>query len=81
VRRWTGSRWVALCGPGLVKASGWARIRINASTSGASVYVNGRLLSRVPLAPGTTSFTGIEVSCGGTLPVGDDMFVDQLWAS
>jgi hypothetical protein len=81
VRRWTGSRWVAVSGPGLVKATGWAGIRINASTSGASVYVNGRHFSRVPLAPGKPSFTGIEVSCGGTIAVGDDMFIDQLWAS
>jgi hypothetical protein len=81
LRRWTGSRWVALSGPGLVKATGWAGVRINANLSGAWVYVNGRLFARVPLTPGTTSFTGIEVSSGGTIPVGDDMFIDQFRAS
>jgi hypothetical protein len=64
LRRWTGSRWVALSGPGLVKATGWAGVRINANLSGAWVYVNGRLFSLVPLTPGTTSSTGIEVSSG-----------------
>ena len=81
LRRWTGSRWVNLSAPGLVNRTGWAGIRINANTSGASVYVNGRLFSRVPLTPGTTSFTGIQVSSGGTAPVGDDMFIDQFRAS
>jgi len=81
LRRWTGSSWVALSGPGLVAKTGWAGIRINATTSAAAVYVNGRLFSRVPLTPGTTSFTGVQVSSGGTIPVGDDMFVDQFRAS
>jgi len=81
LRRWTGSSWVALSGPGLVKATGWAGVRINANLSGAWVYVNGRLFSRVPLTPGTTSFTGIQVSSGGTAPVGDDMYIDQFRAS
>ena len=54
---------------------------IKANLSGAWVYVNGRLFSRVPLTSGTTSFTGIEVSSGGTVPVGDDMFIDQFRAS
>ena len=81
LRRWTGSRWVNLSAPGLVKKTGWAGIRINANTSAAWVYVNGRLFSRVPLTPGTTSFTGIQVSSGGTAPVGDDMFIDQFRAS
>jgi hypothetical protein len=30
---------------------------------------------------GTTSFTGIQVSSGGTAAVGDDIFVDQFRAS
>jgi hypothetical protein len=81
LRRWRGSRWVALSGPGLVKATGWAGVRINANLSGAWGYVNGRLFSQVRLTPGTTSFTGIEVSSAGTLPVGDDMFIDQFRAS
>ncbi|MHB8185130.1 MAG: exo-alpha-sialidase [Dermatophilaceae bacterium] len=81
LRRWTGSRWVNLSAAGLVKKTGWAGIRINANTSAAWVYVNGRLFSRVPLTPGTTSFTGIQVSSGGTAPVGDDMFIDQFRAS
>jgi hypothetical protein len=81
LRRWTGSRWVALSGPGLVAKTGWAGVRINANTSAAWVYVNGRLFSRVPLTPGTTSFTGVQVASGGTIPVGDDMFVDQFRAS
>jgi hypothetical protein len=81
LRRWTGSRWVALSGPGLVKPTGWAGVRINATLSGASVYVNGRLFSKVPLTAGTTSFTGIELTSGGTKPVGDDMFIDQFRAS
>ncbi len=81
LRRWTGSRWVNLSAPGLVKQTGWAGIRINANTSAAWVYVNGRLFSRVPLTRGTTSFTGIQVSSGGTAPVGDDMFIDQFRAS
>jgi hypothetical protein len=64
-----------------VKKTGWAGIRINANTTAAWVYVNGRLFSRVPLKAGTTSFTGIQVSSGGTAPVGDDMFIDQFRAS
>jgi hypothetical protein len=81
LRRWTGSKWVALSGPGLVNPANWAGVRINANLSGASVYVNGRLFSKVPLTPGTTSFTGIELTSGGTKPVGDDMFIDQFRAS
>ncbi|WP_141788952.1 exo-alpha-sialidase [Oryzihumus leptocrescens] len=81
LRRWTGTKWVNLSGAGLVKSTGWAGVRINATTSGANVYVNGRLFSRVPLTPGTTAFTGIQVSSGGTAPVGDDMFIDQWRAS
>ena len=81
LRRWTGSKWVALSGAGLVHQTGWAGVRINATTSGANVYVNGRLLSRVALTPGTTRLTGIEVSSGGTAPVGDDIFIDQFRAS
>ena len=81
LRRWTGSRWVNLSAAGLVKKTGWAGIRINANTTAAWVYVNGRLFSRVPLKAGTTSFTGIQVSSGGTAPVGDDMFIDQFRAS
>jgi hypothetical protein len=81
LRRWTGSRWLALSAAGLVHKTGWAGVRINATTSGANVYVNGRLFSRVPLTPGTTRFTGIEVSSGGTAPVGDDMLIDQFRAS
>ena len=81
LRRWTGSRWVNLSAAGLVKKTGWAGIRINANTTAAWVYVNGRLFSRVPLKAGTTSFTGIQVSSGGTVPVGDDMFIDQFRAS
>jgi len=81
LRRWTGSAWVALSGAGLVNPASWAGVRINANLSGASVYVNGRLFSKVPLTAGTTSFTGIEVTSGGTKPVGDDMFIDQFRAS
>jgi hypothetical protein len=81
LRRWTGSRWVNLSGAGLVKSTGWAGVRINANTAEARVFVNGRLFSRVPLTPGTTSFTGIQVSSGGTAPVGDDMYIDQFRAS
>ena len=81
LRRWTGSRWVNLSAPGLVQKTGWAGIRINANTSAAWVYVNGRLFSRVPLTRGTTSLTGIQVSSGGTAPVGDDIFIDQFRAS
>jgi hypothetical protein len=43
--------------------------------------VNGRLFSRVPLTAGTTALTGIQLSSGGTAPVGDDMYVDQVRAS
>jgi hypothetical protein len=81
LRRWTGSKWVALSGPGLVNPVSWAGVRINANLSGAWVYVNGRLFSRVPLTPGTTSFTGVELTSGGTKPVGDDIFIDQFRAS
>jgi len=81
LRRWTGAKWVNLSGPGLVHSTGWAGVRVNATTAGDSVYVNGRLFSRVPLTPGTTSFTGIQVSSGGTAPVGDDMYIDQFRAS
>ena len=81
LRRWTGSRWVNLSARALVKKTGWAGIRINASTSGAWVYVNGRLFARLPLTRGTTAFTGIQVSSGGRAPVGDDMFIDQFRAS
>lgn len=81
LRRWTGSRWVNLSAPGLVQKTGWAGIRMSVTTSGASVYVNGQLISRVPVTSGTTSFTDIQLSSGGTVPTGDDMFVDQFRAS
>jgi hypothetical protein len=54
---------------------------INANLCRALVYVNGRPFSRIPLTPGTTALTGIEVSSGGAKSVGDDFFVDQCRAS
>jgi BNR repeat-like domain/F5/8 type C domain len=81
LRRWTGSSWMALSSPGLVNPANWAGVRINANLSGALVYVNGRPFSRIPLTPGTTALTGIEVSSGGTKSVGDDFFIDQFRAS
>jgi BNR repeat-like domain len=81
LHRWTGSAWVNLTGAGLIKNGQWAGIRISATNSAASIYVNGNLVSQVPTAAGTTSLTGIQVSSGGTVTVGDDVFIDNFRAS
>ncbi|MGO4603845.1 exo-alpha-sialidase [Terrabacter sp. 2YAF2] len=81
VKRWDGAAWKLLSGQGRVRAGTWSAVRIQASASGASVYVNGVLLGRVPVAAGTTGFTGVEVSSGGTAPVGDDVLLDEVYAA
>ena len=64
----------------VVAAPTSARCTSGYSRMAACVDGPGRV-SRVPLKAGTTSFTGIQVSSGGTAPVGDDMFIDQFRAS
>jgi len=81
VKRWDGTAWRLLAGAGRVRPGVWSAVRIQASTSGASVYVNGVLLGRVPVTAGTTAYTGVEVSSGGTAPVGDDVMMDQVYTS
>ncbi|MGN6634605.1 MAG: exo-alpha-sialidase, partial [Oryzihumus sp.] len=78
VRRWTGTTWARLSAPGLVRTASWTGFRVVASAAGADVYVNGHRLPRVPLAAGTTGFTGVQLSSGGLGPVGDDVYVDQV---
>jgi hypothetical protein len=81
LRRLTGSVWVKLSAAGVIKDGAWSDIRISATTSTASIYVNSRLVSAAKTADGTTSLAGLEVSSGGTSSVGDDGFIDNVLAS
>lgn len=77
--RWLlGTTWRPLTGPGWVRDGVWTTLSVVANRATATIYVNGHTVSRVPMQPGTTSLTSAQITSGGTKPVGDDAFIDNL---
>ncbi|MCW2135815.1 discoidin domain-containing protein [Actinoplanes cyaneus] len=78
--RYTGSAWVALTGAGAVPAGRWSTIKVQASTTSATVSVGGTVVatSVPPTKAGTTGLLGYSFASSGTAPVGDQVVFDDI---
>lgn len=72
--------WTVLSEPGLVAVGTWSDISITASLEQALIQVNGQTLRATPPSvTGVTKLVGHSFASAGTKPVGDDVFIDDVW--
>jgi hypothetical protein len=78
IARWAGT-WVAVTGAGAVPVGGWRTVRVQASTTAATVLVDGQpVATGIPPSAASTSLVGYSFASGGTAPVGDVIVVDDV---
>lgn len=77
--RHDGSNWYVMTAPGLVPVGQWTTLRVEATTTSATLYVNGTVRASL-IAPTTTTSTlvGHTFASGGTKPTGDDFLIDDV---
>ncbi|MFK7694153.1 exo-alpha-sialidase [Paenibacillus sp. HJGM_3] len=80
LRFYNSKAWVVIAPAGSVPIKTWSRIRLEASLTSANIYVNGKKVGTV----GTSypllfdALDGIKFASGGTAPVGDDFYIDNV---
>ncbi|MBF9129653.1 exo-alpha-sialidase [Plantactinospora sp. S1510] len=82
IRRYNGSQWIALTAAGVVAEGRWHTIRVTATTSAATIALNGvTVASNVPVTAAATTLTGYTFASNGTGTSGDDYLVDDVFMS
>jgi hypothetical protein len=78
IRRYNGT-WVAITGAGVVPVGGWRTVTVRASTTTATIVVDGQAVATaIPPSNASTSLIGYTFSSGGKPPVGDQVVVDDV---
>jgi hypothetical protein len=79
LRRWNGSSWLTIAAAGTVPIGSWSTISIAATTSTATVTVDGAVVaSGVPVTTAAASLLGMKVASGGTQLAGDAFAIDDV---
>jgi hypothetical protein len=79
IRRYNGSSWVALTAAGAVKEGRWSTIKVTATTTSASIALNGTTVAtNVPVTSAASSLTGFLFASNGSSSSGDDYLVDDV---
>lgn len=80
VARYDGSQWIKLTAPGVVAAGSWHTIQIRATTSSASLVLNGTTIATglPPTSAAATTLTGYLFGSNGTATTGDNYLVDDV---
>lgn len=81
IKYYNGSSWVSVSAAGTVPMNSWSLIRVDATKTSANLYVNNTLAGTAsPYAnpANVESLNGFSFSSGGTVPVGDSVYVDDV---
>ncbi len=80
IARWTGQTWQLLSPTGLVKVGTWQTIRVQATTTGATIAVGDTTVANgvPPSTAGAVSLFGHRFASAGTKPIGGDFLVDDV---
>ncbi|NUO99763.1 MAG: hypothetical protein HOV96_34610 [Nonomuraea sp.] len=70
-------KWSTLAPAGTV-GDGWTRIRLEATTSSATLYAGDRQIATLPRTAAVTSMNGYAFSSAGTAPTGDEALFDDV---
>ncbi|NRQ37916.1 hypothetical protein HII36_39715 [Nonomuraea sp. NN258] len=70
-------KWVTLAPAGTVGA-GWSRIRLEATTGSAALFVNDRQVATLAASPAASSLSGYSFTSAGTATVGDEALFDDI---
>ncbi|MER6509704.1 exo-alpha-sialidase [Nonomuraea sp. NPDC001636] len=70
-------KWTTLAPAGTV-GEGWTRIRLEATTSSATLYAGDRQIATLPRTAAVTSMDGYAFSSAGTAPTGDEALFDDV---
>ncbi|MFK7694365.1 exo-alpha-sialidase [Paenibacillus sp. HJGM_3] len=81
VHYYNGSAWVPIAGVNTVALNAWNKIRVEANRTAANVYVNDTWIGTAGMYANPANvqkLNGIKFTSGGTVPVGDDVYVDNV---
>lgn len=71
--------WIGITGAGVVPVGGWRTVTVQASTTSATILVDGQVVATgIPPSNASTSLLGYTFSSGGTDPVGDNIVIDDV---
>ncbi|MFL6073815.1 MAG: discoidin domain-containing protein [Mycobacteriales bacterium] len=79
IRRHDGSSWITVAPAGTIAEGKWYTIRVTATTTSASIAVNGTTVATgIPATAATSALTGYTMASNGTGSSGDNYLVDDI---
>jgi hypothetical protein len=83
VQYYNGTSWISIAPADTVSSFGsWNKFRLEANKTAANVYVNDAYIGVAGMRTNpanVTSLNGFQFLSGGTVPSGDDIYIDYIY--
>jgi len=78
IAQWDGTSWSTVSAAGLVPVGSWSTIRVEATTTTATLRVNGTTTAGLAPTNPSSSLSGHLFASAGTAPTGGDFVIDDV---